>query len=80
MELISIFANNILPILAVAVVGFLLARFLRLDVNTLARMTLYAFMPALIFNLLITSSLSASEFGQLGLFTLGTTLGVGAIT
>jgi predicted permease len=46
MELISIFANNILPILAVAVIGFLLARFLRLDVNTLARITLYAFMPA----------------------------------
>ncbi len=80
MELFSIFANNILPILAVAVVGFWLARYLHLDVNTLARITLYAFMPALIFNLLITSNLSAREFGQLSLFTIATTLGVGALT
>lgn len=80
MELVAIFANNILPILAVAGVGFLLARKLRVDVQTFSRATLYALSPCLIFNLLVTSKLSAAEFGRIVLFTLGTILGIGAVT
>jgi predicted permease len=79
MALVSIFIDNILPILAVAGMGYLLARYLRADVNTLSRVTLYALTPCLVFNLLVTSAISADEFGRLLLFTLGTVLGIGAI-
>ena len=80
MELVSIFANNILPILIVAGIGFWLARRLNASVQTLSRVTLYALTPCLIFNLLITSQISADELGKLLLFTLGTILGIGAFT
>jgi predicted permease len=79
MELLAIFVNNIAPILAVAGVGFLLSRYLQLDARTLSRVTLYALTPCLIFDLLVGSPVSAAEFGQLIVFTIGTTLGVGAI-
>jgi len=80
MELVSIFANNILPIFLVAGVGFVLARKLHADAMTLSRVTLYALSPCLVFNLLVNAQVSASEFGRLLLFTLGTILGIGAIT
>jgi predicted permease len=80
MELVSIFANNILPILIVAGVGFWLARWMNASVQTLSRVTLYALTPCLIFNLLITSQISADELGKLLLFTSGTILGIGAVT
>lgn len=80
MTLISIFANNILPIFMIAGVGWALARWLRADVKTISRVTLYALSPCLVFNLLVTSRLSADEFGRIILFTLGTILGIGAIT
>jgi predicted permease len=80
MELVTIFADNILPIFLVAGVGFLLARKLQADVTTLSRVTLYALSPCLVFDLLVTSQVSAAEFGRLLLFTLGTILGIGAIT
>lgn len=80
MELITIFANNILPILAVAGVGFALARYLRADVKTLSRITLYALTPCLIFDLLTTSQIGADELGRLLVFTVSTILGIGLLT
>jgi predicted permease len=80
MELVLIFINNILPIFAVAGVGFWLARRLHVDVRTLSRVTLYAFSPCLVFNLLVNAKISADEFGRLLLFTLCTILGIGAVT
>jgi len=80
MTLISIFANNILPIFLIAGVGWALARWLQADAKTISRVTLYALSPCLVFNLLVTSRLSADEFGRIILFTLGTILGMGTIT
>jgi predicted permease len=79
-QLLSIFSQNILPIFIVAGLGFLLARYLHADVQTLSRVTLYALSPCLVFNLLVTSKIGADEFERLLVFTLGTILGVGAIT
>jgi len=79
MELLAIFVQNILPIFIVAGIGFLVVRYLGADVRTLSRVTLYVLTPCLIFNVLVTSDVSADEFGRLTLFALGTILGIGLI-
>ncbi len=79
MELLSIFVQNILPIFIVAGIGFLLVRYLKADVQTLSRVTLYVLTPCLIFEVLVTSGVSADEFGRLTLLALGTILGIGLI-
>jgi predicted permease len=77
--LLSIFANDVLPIFIVASVGFLLARFLKADVKTLSRVTFNALVPCLVFNLLVTSQISPDEFGKMVLFTVCVVLGIGMI-
>jgi predicted permease len=77
--LLSIFANDVLPIFVVASVGFLLARFLQADVKTLARVTFNALAPCLVFDLLITSKIGPDEFAKMVLFTVAVVLGIGLI-
>jgi len=77
--LLSIFANDVLPIFVVASVGYLLARFLRVDVKTLSRVVFNALAPCLVFNLLVTSKISPDEFGKMVLFTVCVVLGIGLI-
>lgn len=77
--LLSIFANDVLPIFLVASVGFLLARYLHADVKTLSRLAFNALAPCLVFNSLVTSKISADEFGRMALFTVCVVLGIGLI-
>jgi predicted permease len=77
--LLSIFANDVLPIFVVAFVGFLLARFLKADVKTLSRVTFNALVPCLTFNLLVTSKITPEELGRMMLFTVCLILGIGLI-
>jgi malate permease and related proteins len=63
--LLSIFANDVLPIFIVAAVGFAVARVLGADVRTLSRVTFNALSPCLVFHLLVTSPLSAADFGRM---------------
>lgn len=77
--LLSIFANDVLPIFVVASVGFLSARFLKADVKTLSRITFNALAPCLVFNLLVTSKISPDEFARMVLFTVAVVLGIGLI-
>lgn len=79
MELLSIFAENILPIFVVAGIGFVVVRFLEADVRTLSRVTLYVLTPCLVFYVLVTSNVSVDEFTKLTLLALGTILGAGLI-
>ncbi|MHC1727109.1 MAG: AEC family transporter [Syntrophobacteraceae bacterium] len=79
MELLTIFAGNILPIFLLAGVGFLLARYLKTDVQTLSRVTLYAFAPCLVFDMLVTSGVGSDEFARIALFATCTVIGIGAI-
>jgi len=79
MELLAIFVQNILPIFIVAGIGFLIVRYLGADVQTLSRVTLYVLTPCLLFDVLVTSNVSADEFGRLTLLALGTILGIGLI-
>ena len=55
--LLSIFANDVLPIFIVAAVGFAVARVLGADVRTVSRITFNALSPCLVFHLIVTSSL-----------------------
>jgi len=79
MELLAIFVQNILPIFIVAGIGLLIVRYLGADVQTLSRVTLYVLTPCLLFDVLVTSNVSADEFGRLTLLALGTILGIGLI-
>ena len=63
--LLSIFANDVLPIFIVAAVGFAVARVLKADVRTLSRVAFNALSPCLVFHMLVTSSLSAADFGRM---------------
>jgi predicted permease len=66
--LLGIFASDILPIFVIAGVGFLLARYLAVQVHTLSRVTFHALAPALVFNVLTTSTLTGLEFGRMAAF------------
>ncbi len=77
--LLAIFVEDVLPIFLVAGVGFLLARYLRVDVRIVSRVAFNALSPCLVFTLLLNSRIAAGEFGQLGLFSFCSILGVGLI-
>ena len=79
MELLAIFVQNILPIFIVVGIGFLTVRYLGADVRTLSRVTLHVLAPCMIFDVLVTSNVSAGELVRLTLLALGTTLGMGLI-
>ena len=68
--LLSIFLSDILPIFVIAAVGFGLSRWLRADVKTVAHIVFYAFVPCLVFNLLLKSELTVLQFSQMALLAL----------
>ena len=68
--LLSIFASDILPIFVIAGVGFLLARFLEVQVHAASRIAFHALAPALVFTVLTTSTLAGFEFGRMAGFYL----------
>jgi predicted permease len=77
--LADIFASDILPVFLVAGVGFLLARFARVDVRGLSRVSLHGLAPVLMFHLLITSHISGSTFGRVALLCLSLTTSMGIL-
>ena len=56
--LVSIFATAILPIIAIAAVGFLLGRTKPIDPDPLNTVTVYVLVPALVIHSLVTTTLS----------------------
>ena len=66
--LLSIFVSDLLPGFVIAGVGFLLARFAGVQVQTVSRLTFHALAPALVFNILATSTLEGSQAGRMTLF------------
>ena len=77
--LLTIFADDLLPIFVVASIGFGLARRLHVDVRSLSRITFNALAPCLVFNLLVTSRVGAAEFGLIVAYTLLFVAAVGVI-
>jgi predicted permease len=68
--LLTVLLDDLLPIFAVASVGFLLARRLHVDVKSLSRVTFNALAPCLVFSLLVTNRVSSGEFARIAAYTL----------
>jgi len=79
-ELLSVFANNILPIILLSGAGFTLAKLLHVDSRSLGRVVFYVFSPLLIFNLLLNNQLQLKEAGTVILFTVCIVSTMGVIT
>jgi malate permease and related proteins len=74
-ELLTTFANNLLPILLISGAGFLLGKILPIDSRSLGRVVFYIFSPILVFNLLLHTQLNSGEI----LTTMGFTIAVSAV-
>ncbi|MFK8213959.1 AEC family transporter [Haloferax volcanii] len=74
MSLTGAFTNAILPILGVAVVGYLLARTTDIDVEPINTLGLYVLIPALAFHSIATTTLGGGEVLKLGLGVVGYSL------
>ena len=79
-SLLSVFANNILPIILLAGAGFTLAKLLHIESRSLGRVVFYVFSPVLIFDLLIKNKLNWSEAAGVIVFTIAIILTMGALT
>jgi len=78
-SLLSVFANNILPIILISGAGFILAKTLNIESRSLGRVVFYVFSPALIFNLLIENKLHWGEAAGVIAFTVTLILVMGAL-
>lgn len=67
-SLFQIFLSDILPIFIVAGTGFVLARRVAVNVRTLSTVSFNALAPCLVFSLMVSSSISALDFGRMALF------------
>ncbi len=61
MSLLSVFANNLLPILLLSGAGFILGKTLKLESRPLGRVIFYILSPLLIFNLLTSNNLNVKS-------------------
>lgn len=79
-ELVSIFLNNLLPMILIAGAGYLAARWLDVRPAALSKVVFYLFSPCLIFDLLVASQLALEDIVRMLLFAAVIMLGVGALT
>jgi predicted permease len=68
--LLEIFANDLLPVFAIAGAGFLLARFAGVPVQGVSRLTFHVLAPALVYDVLVSSTLDAGQSSRMALFYL----------
>lgn len=66
--LLRIFADDLLPVFAIASAGFLVARFAGVAVQSVSRLTFHILVPALVFNVLVSSTLDAAQSSRMVLF------------
>lgn len=78
-QLLPIFANNVLPIMLISLIGFLLGRAIQIDSRSIGRISFYLFNPILVFNIMLTNRLPWAEMASTGLLALLVTLGSGLI-
>ena len=68
--LLSILVSDILPVFAIAGAGFILARYARADVKTVARVVFYSLLPCFAFRMLVTAKTSEGNSGRLMLLAV----------
>lgn len=59
-NLVELFTNNLLPIIIIASIGFVLRRYKKVDPRIISQLVFYVLLPALIFRLLVTTTLDAA--------------------
>jgi len=74
---LSILASDILPIFAIAAIGFLLERRLPGSVKTLSSVAFNALSPCLVFYQLVTSKLSGGAVGRMAIYCVLLTAAMG---
>jgi predicted permease len=79
-SLLSVFANNILPIILLSGAGFTLAKLLQVEARSLGRVVFYIFSPVLVFDILIKNKLDWHEAAGVILFTTTLILAMGVLT
>ncbi len=79
-DLLNIFIDNMIPVLAIAVVGVVLRRRLNISPAMISRMMFYVFSPALAFNALFTRDISGGDFLRIYFGTLALLAAVGALS
>lgn len=62
LELLSIFVDNMIPVLAIAAIGFYLRQRFDIDPRKMSSMMFHVFSPALTFNALYTRDISGADF------------------
>jgi len=78
-DLLTVFANNILPIFLAAGGGFLISKFLKVSPRPVSQITFYLFSPCLIFNLITGSKLGTDAILRMVGFTITVILTLGAL-
>ncbi|MFC2064333.1 AEC family transporter [Chloroflexota bacterium] len=78
-ELLSIFANNLLPILLIAGAGYLLGKFLHVDPRPFGKIIFYVLIPVLVVDLLTRNQLSTDDILRTAGFTVLLLIITGAI-
>jgi predicted permease len=79
-NLLTLFANNLLPILLVAGTGYIAGKWLHVEARSISRVVFYLFSPCLIFDLLVTSEIQNNDMLLMVGFTTATILVVTALT
>ena len=79
-NLLTLFANNLLPILLVAGIGYIAGKWLNIEAQSISRVVFYIFSPCLLFDLLVSSQLNNGDMLRMIGFTVASVLTVGAIT
>jgi predicted permease len=78
-ELLTTFANNLLPILLIGGAGFLLGKALSIDARSLGRVVFYVFSPILVFNLILHTELDSAEILITMAFSAAVCLAIGVL-
>ena len=79
-NLLRLFADNLLPILLVAGAGYLAGKWLNVEARSVSRVVFYLFSPCLLFELLVTSQINYGDMLRMAGFALASILTVGVIT
>ena len=79
-ELFTLFFNNLFPILLAAGIGFVLAKWLKINPRPLSQVVFYVFSPVLVFNLIKNSQLSNQDILRTLAFALILMICIGLLT
>lgn len=80
LELLTIFIDNMVPVLAIAAVGVVMRRRLEVNPAPVSRMMFYVFSPALAFDAVYTSNISGGDFLRVYLGTVALLVAIGAVS